>query len=714
MKTAQGSISVDVSKFVAGIELATVKLLTLREAIERSSSVAKAGFRVYDASLAIAAKIKSIQEQWKMLGDAISAFQNIAKTIPNIFNTIKATAQGALNAVRNMPPLFQKITIVAVSAGVALYAFNKAMSAISSSGKSVINAIGGIGAKLISIGKAGVSGIGGILSGVFSGLGSVAKTLGISIGGVSVALGALDRFFKIGIVSAIELGDEYNTLSKRTGASVGYLYDLGKILKDNGASATYGATAITHMQRALTGVNELGQPTADIFKQLNLNIKDLQNDTASASVEKIAKAILGLKNPALQARAATEVFGKAGSAMIAAFKDENFVKISQNTSAAGQSLEKNAENFSRISSKLRDSGSFFREFFIQLAGEVAPEILELFKMFQGGDTLSKFGKDLGASIKKGLDVLIGAFKTGNLLEMLKAVFDIVSAYAQDLLGRAFVTASNILTKIFEGNVIPVIFGAFVDMLSGLAEFISGIFLKGLKEPILFFKNAFDNIIQEIVVNLAEGLVNALIPFSKELKVLGINVSEKLGVRKGLEKSGLILSPEQISQKNEGNIDAQISKATGKGTGISAVAEGAKSLMVVAKDIFGILTEEITKMGNMTPETAKKIADATGKLNAYAVAAQVTGVETGKATGQSELGAKTKADNGMKDMAVASLQKIGGGGGAFGGDPLIQLNKAQLEQQKEQTAVLKQIVKKSNPSGYASGGGENNWVVFSNS
>ena len=89
MKTAQGSISVDVSKFVAGIELATVKLLTLREAIERSSSVAKAGFRVYDASLAIAAKIKSIQEQWKMLGDAISAVQNIAKTIPNIFNTIK-------------------------------------------------------------------------------------------------------------------------------------------------------------------------------------------------------------------------------------------------------------------------------------------------------------------------------------------------------------------------------------------------------------------------------------------------------------------------------------------------------------------------------------------------------------------------------------------------------------------------------------------------
>jgi hypothetical protein len=55
------------------------------------------------------------------------------------------------------------------------------------------------------------------------------------------------------------------------------------------------------------------------------------------------------------------------------------------------------------------------------------------------------------------------------------------------------------------------------------------------------------------------------------------------------------------------------------------------------------------------------------------------------------------DSKMKDSAVSSLQRIGGGGGAFGGDPLIELNRAQLKEQKEQTAVLKQIVQKK--SGY---------------
>jgi hypothetical protein len=701
MKTAQGSISVDVSKFVAGIELATAKLLTLREAIERSSAVARSGFRIYDAVQAVASKLNSIKEQWKNIADAISFVKNVSQNVPKIFDSIRSTAQGALNAIKNMPPLFQKLAVTVAAAGIAFYALKKGMDAINSIGKSVASAIGSIAGKVTSLAKAGISGVGGILSGAFEVLGSVAKTAGISIGGVGLALGALDRFFKIGITSAIELGDEYNTLSKRTGASVGYLYDLGKILKNNGSSSTYAATAISHMQRALTGVNELGQPTAEIFKQLGLNAKDLQNDAPRVAVDKLGKAILNLKNPALQARAATEVFGKAGTSMIAAFKDEEFAKISQNTSSAGQSLEKNAENFSRIASKLRDSGSFFREFFISLAGEIAPEILELFKMFQGGDTLSKFGKDLGSSIKKGLDVIIGAFKTGNLLEMLKAVFDIVSAYGQDLLSRAFITASNILTKIFESNVIPSIFSAFTDMLSGLAEFIAGIFFRAFKEPILFFKNAFDNIVQEIVVSLAEGLIQAVLPFGSLLKKAGLDVGKMVNVRGALEATGMILSPDQINQKNEGNIDTQIAKATGKGTGISAVAQGAKSLYGTAKDIFQILNDELSKMGNMTPETAKKIADATGKLNAYAIAAQVTGVATAEATGQAELGVKTgKSEKTMNDVAVSSLQRIGGGGGAFGGDPLLKVSEDQLSESKQQTKLLNQIYTSFSGVGYS--------------
>ncbi|NBV40910.1 hypothetical protein EBR77_03625 [bacterium] len=698
MKTAQGSISVDVSKFVAGIELATAKLLTLREALEKSSSVARSGFRIYDAVQAVASKLNSIKDQWKNISDAISFAKNISQNVPKIFDSIRSTAQGALNAIKNMPPLFQKLAVVVASAGIAFYALKKGMDAINSIGKSVASTIGSVVNKVTSLARAGVSSVGGVLSGVFGTLGSVAKTLGISIGGVGIALGALDRFFKVGTVSAFELGDEYSNLSKKTGASIPFLFDLGKMLKNNGGSADQASSAINNMQRALADVNELGQPTKEIFKQLKLNVDDLNQASTDEQVTTILQAISKLGTEADKTRAVTEIFGRNMYVLKAVMKDEAFSSLGKNFSSTGLTLAKNAETMARVATALRDSGSLFREFFIQMAGSIAPEILELLNLLSKGNALSDFGKKLGESIKKGLDVIIGAFKTGNLLEMLKTVFEIVSLYAQDLLTRAFTTASNILTKVFDGNVIPNLFKSFIDMFSGISEFLAGIFLRGFKEPILFFKNAFDNIIQEIVVGLSEGLINAVIPFSAQLKAAGINIPEKLGVRNVLEKAGFILSPENVSAKNEQNIDAQIAKATGKGTGISKFAEGAKSSFGVAKDLFGIISDELKNLGGMAPETAGKIAELTGKLNAYAVAAQASGVETEKATGGQDLGAKTKKEKQAQD-AISSLQRIGGGGGAFGGDPMLKLAQDQLSEQKQQTAVLRQIAK--NPSGFVS-------------
>lgn len=688
MKTAQGSISVDVSKFVAGIELATAKLLTLREAIERSSNVAKAGFRVYDAALAVASKINSIKEQWRTFAEAIDFVKNTAKNIPNIFNNVKSALQGTLNAVRNMPPLFQKLTVVAVSAGVAFYGLKKAMDAVNSMGSKVFSSLGGIAGRLASIGKAGVSGVGGALSGVFGMVGSVAEKFGISIAGVGVALGALDHFFKIGVVSALELGDEYSNLSKRTGASIPFLFDFGKLLRNNGGSADQASSAINNMQRALTNVNELGQPTKEIFKQLKINVDELNKSSTDEQVTTILTAISKLGSEADKTRAVTEIFGRNMYVLKAVLKDEAFSSLGKNFSSSGLTLAKNAETMARVATALRDTGSFFREFFIQIAGAVAPELLEIINLFSKGNMLSNVGKQIGDSLKKGLDVVIGAFKTGNLIEMFKAVFDIVSVYAQDLLGRAFVVASNILKKIFEGSVVPSLFSAFADMFFGLVDFISGIFIRAFKEPILFFKNAFDNIVQEIVVSLAEGLVQAVLPFGSLLKKAGLDVGEILHVREGLEKTGLILSPEDINKKNEQNIDAQVSKATGKGTGISQFVQGAKGAYGVAKDALSIVTEELGKLGNMSPETAGKIAELTGKLNAYATAAQASGVATEEATGKEALGPKIKETKTREAEGISSLQRIGGGGGAFGGDPMLKLAQDQLNEQKQTNNILR--------------------------
>jgi hypothetical protein len=578
-----------------------------------------------------------------------------------------------------MPPAFKALAVAGVAGAVGVMATYKALQVVSSATKGVISGLGSVASKLVSVGRAGISGIGGALSGVFATLGSVAKVAGISIGGVGLALGALDRFFKIGITSAIELGDEYNTLSKRTGASVGFLYDLGKVLKNNGSSSSYAATAISHMQRALTGVNELGQPTADIFKRLNLSTEELQNDAPEKAIVKLSKAILNLKSPAEQTRAATELFGKAGSSMLAVFKDESFAKLSSGISSTGQTLQKNAENFSKIATQLRDSGSAFIGFFIEMAGAVAPEILELFKMFQGGDALSGFGARLGAQIKFGADALIGAFKTGMIFDTLKLSFETAAIVLKDLMARTFQFASTLLAKLLEADVSTAILSGIGSALIGSFSIISGTILKALATPLAFFSAGIQTAFEKSI----EFLVQQFPKLASFLKIGGF-------------KAG---SFEENMAERRGAI-AGFADETVK-AGFENVASGIQEAIKGVTDGFAVFKDEIAKFPTASKEAQDAVAKFSGTLGALAVAGKPTEKAISDVTGQAELGAKGgKLSNAMKETAVSSLQRIGGGGGAFGGDPLLGVNEAQLSEQKQQTKLLNQIYTSFSGVGYS--------------
>jgi len=679
MKTAQGSISVDVSKFVGPLDEAKSKLASFGSALNGIATGAKIAFNVLDKMAGISDKISSIVKAGKDLNDVFNALPAIGKRISVIFDQIKSSAISAFNAVKNMPPAFKALAVAGVAGAVGVMATYKALQAVSSATKGVISGLGSVASKLVSVGRAGISGIGGALSGVFATLGSVAKVAGISIGGVGLALGALDRFFKIGITSAIELGDEYNTLSKRTGASVGFLYDLGKVLKNNGSSSSYAATAISHMQRALTGVNELGQPTADIFKRLNLSTEELQNDAPEKAIVKLSKAILNLKSPAEQTRAATELFGKAGSSMLAVFKDEAFGKLSSGISSTGQTLQKNAENFSKIATQLRDSGSAFRGFFIEMAGAVAPEILELFKIFQGGDVLSGFGARLGTQIKFGADALIGAFKTGMIFDALKLSFETAAIVLKDLMARTFQFASTLLAKLLEADVSTAILSGIGSALIGSFSIISGTILKALATPLAFFSAGIQTAFEKSI----EFLVQQFPKLASFLKIGGFKAGS-FGENMAERRSAIA-----------GFADETIK------AGFENVASGIQEAIKGVTDGFAVFKDEIAKFPTASKEAQDAVAKFSGTLNALAVAGKPAEKAITDVTGSAELGAKSgNLKNAMKDVAVSSLQRIGGGGGAFGGDPLLGVNEAQLSEQKQQTKILQQVYTSLSGTGYS--------------
>jgi hypothetical protein len=680
MKTAQGSISVDVSKFVGPLEVAKGKLEAFSSSLGAVGNIAKMSWKAFDAIAGVSEKISTIKKGAKDLESIFTALPTIIGRVSGAFENLKVFISQVGGIISKMPTWLKAVGAAGIIAGAGVYATYKSLSLIASIGKGVIGTIGSITSKLVSAGKGGLSAVGGALTTTFSALGSVAKGVAIGIGSVGAAIGITDQFFKIGIKSAIELGDEYNTLSKRTGASVGFLYDLGKILQNNGSSANAGATAIAHMQRALTGVNELGQPTADIFKRLKLDMDDLQKIDPSKSLVKTLQAILKLGTAAEQTRAVTEVFGKAGIALLAVAKDEGFAKLANGISSTGQTLEKNAENFSRISALLRDSGSSFRGFFIEMAGAVAPEILKLFGMFQGGDALAGFGKKLGTQIKYGVDVLLGAFQSGMIFEMLKSSFETSGVVLKDLLERTFTYGSNLIGKLMESNVSTALFTAIKGAgmaLLGAFSVVAGGLVKLFATPLAFFSAGLQTAFEKSMQFFAEK-------FPKIAGLMGIG-----GFKAGSFK-------ENMAERKDAIMGFANETISG---GFENITSGMKDAVDGAVDSFSLLKKTLTEFPPQSEEAKNAIADLRGKLDALAVVGKPAEKAITDVTGGAELGAKSRnLKNAMKDVAVSSLQRIGGGGAAFGSsDPLLKASQDQLSEQKQQTAILKQLVK--NPSGY---------------
>jgi hypothetical protein len=682
MKTAQGSISVDVSKFVGPLEVAKGKLEAFSSSLSAVGNIAKMSWKAFDAIAGVSEKISTITKGAKDLESIFTALPTIIGRVSGAFENLKVFTSQVGGIISKMPTWLKAVGAAGIIAGAGVYATYKSLSLIASIGKGVIGTIGSITSKLVSAGKGGLSAVGGALTSTFSALGSVAKGVAIGIGSVGAAIGITDQFFKIGIKSAIELGDEYNTLSKRTGASVGFLYDLGKILQNNGSSANAGATAIAHMQRALTGVNELGQPTADIFKRLKLDMDDLQKIDPSKSLVKTLQAILKLGSAAEQTRAVTEVFGKAGIALLAVAKDEGFSKLANGISSTGQTLEKNAENFSRISALLRDSGSSFRGFFIEMAGAVAPELLELFKMFQGGDMLSGFGKKLGSQIKYGADILLGAFKTGMIFEMLKASFEASGIILKDMLERTFTYTSNLISKLFESATLNALLRAlkgYATASIGWLEVWGGGLIKVFATPLAFFSAGLQTAFEKSIEFFAQK-------FPKIAGLMGIG-----GFKAGSFK-------ENMAERKDAIMGFANDTIAG---GFKNITSGMQDATSRVTDAFMILKDTLTAFPPQSEEAKNAIADLKGKLDALAVAGRPAEKAVEAVTGGVELGAKGgKLSNAMKETAVSSLQRIGGGGSAFGGDPLLGVNEAQLSEQKQQTKLLNQIYTSFSGVGYS--------------
>lgn len=274
------------------------------------------------------------------------------------------------------------------------------------------------------------------------------------LGGANQALELLGKAFTalgtIGhqVFGQIERGAALQDLSNRTGETVGNLFQLEYAFKQSGVAAGSVPPTLLKFQKALSGVSELGESTAEAFSALGLSTKEFSQLDSPAALLKVFAGLNGLdRNSATDV--ASRIFGRGSAGDILQLardsKDvaENF-KVSAEQAAL---MQRNARAFDAIGDSLGRVKFEVEGIFAKLAEDIAPALNSIGPALQAG----RIGELLSAELNYGFAVSVNFFS--------------------DSLQRVFAS-------------LPHLFAAAVNGLAGFASTLGGGLVKGVGPSLL--------------------------------------------------------------------------------------------------------------------------------------------------------------------------------------------------------------------------------------
>jgi HPt (histidine-containing phosphotransfer) domain-containing protein len=280
--------------------------------------------------------------------------------------------------------------------------------------------------------------------------------LGLSSGGFLAALAKADSGLKsligtalsfgavtAGLMSAFEKGAGLEKLSRQTGESAGEIYKLQRGFEAAGVAADNVGPAIMAMQRALGGVNEMGENTADIFRRMGLSASQLKQEGAAQQIQQITTALAGL-NSSDASRAASSIFGRQNSANMLAIARSaaEFQQAIREASNQARVFDHIAESFERIDRIIASIKNTFGNFWVGLAVGLEPELTKVLGKIKNFG--NRFGPALAEAARTGQlgelleDTLAAAFESGAYYG--GRVFSAMAVAFGDAVGTALTTA----------------------------------------------------------------------------------------------------------------------------------------------------------------------------------------------------------------------------------------------------------------------------------
>ena len=189
-------------------------------------------------------------------------------------------------------------------------------------------------------------------------------------------------------------------LSAQTGMSAESVMVWGQALKNAGLESSSLQMLMNRLQKAMTGVNQEGQPTNHAFERLGINLEILRSMKPEEQMEVVAKAIAGIRDPATRASIAMELFGKSGGKALSVFTESGALETAR-TQLGGlaENLGENVESLHKLENALKSAAEikslqFLAGFAKGFSGDMESAAASINKI-----DLSKLGESLGLHAK---------------------------------------------------------------------------------------------------------------------------------------------------------------------------------------------------------------------------------------------------------------------------------------------------------------------------
>jgi len=232
-----------------------------------------------------------------------------------------------------------------------------------------------------------------------------------------------------GMRDALQLGDDLVDLNAQTGIAIDKLMELQLAFDLNGMKAEQLQPVIAKLQRSIADAASGSDEAALKFARMGISITDIQGLTADEQLMRVGEAIGKIENPAARSAAAMDIFGKSGAKLLAVFAAGGMDEVRKILGNQSALLLENAGVFGRASDLLGLAGNKVRGFFVGIASEIVPQLMDVIDASAKLD-FSNAGRELGNALGTGLVIA-------------EQIFDSLASAGQMII-KAFDTAAKIL------------------------------------------------------------------------------------------------------------------------------------------------------------------------------------------------------------------------------------------------------------------------------